>query len=112
GAARRAHPWGDEPPSAAHLNACGAECAARGMYEASDGYAASAPRGSFPAGRTPEGVWDLAGNVAEWVDAAPASLVLGGSYEDVDPLTVSSGHARPVLPTTRRPTIGFRCAKD
>jgi eukaryotic-like serine/threonine-protein kinase len=71
------YPWGEEPPSADRLNACGTECAHwfatkahekhyPVMYDASDGYEGTAPVGSFPAGASAAGVLDLAGNVLEW----------------------------------------------
>jgi formylglycine-generating enzyme required for sulfatase activity/serine/threonine protein kinase len=73
----RVYPWGDAPPSAAHLNACGSECAAwavaagiapiKPMYAADDHWPSTAPVGSFPQGRSKFGVDDLAGNVWEWV---------------------------------------------
>jgi formylglycine-generating enzyme required for sulfatase activity len=112
GEERRAFPWGSESPSAAHLNACGAECASPAMFDGSDGYVETAPTGSFPGGNTPEGIVDLAGNVAEWVEASPASLVAGGSFTDTAPEAVASGAAEPLLPTAQRPNVGFRCARD
>jgi formylglycine-generating enzyme required for sulfatase activity len=76
GAEGRRHPWGDEKPGEDRVNACGAECRSwrarhglptRGsLHLADDGHAATAPVGSFGEGATPEGVQDLAGNVAEW----------------------------------------------
>jgi formylglycine-generating enzyme required for sulfatase activity len=73
----RAYPWGDAPPSARTLNACGSECAAWGkqakvaplkpMYDEDDHWPNTAPVGSFPEGRSKFGVLDLAGNVWEWV---------------------------------------------
>ncbi len=73
----RIYPWGDAPPSARHLNACGTECAAWGlaakvgvlkpMYQEDDHWPNTAPVGSFPEGRSQFGVMDLAGNVWEWV---------------------------------------------
>jgi formylglycine-generating enzyme len=101
--------------------------------DASDGFSELAPVGSFRAGRTPDGFLDLAGNVAEWVqdryatqypdqevsdpqgpDAATATsarVVRGGSYES--PMAWLRGAARNAfLPSERRPSLGFRCARS
>jgi eukaryotic-like serine/threonine-protein kinase len=84
----RHYPWGDDEPSGGHLNACGLECVAWGkahkvkleaMYATDDGFATTAPVGSFPAGKTIYGVEDMVGNVWEWVEDAWAP------YEKGDP---------------------------
>src|SRR5262249_52708513 len=58
----RKYPWGDEPPDSTRLNACGKECIAwgvkngvlmRSLYTSDDGFAGTAPVGSFPAGASP-----------------------------------------------------------
>jgi formylglycine-generating enzyme required for sulfatase activity len=76
GSSQKKYPWGDDPPSAKFLNACGSECAEhwkkaenetrKTMFEESDGHVGTAPVGSFPAGASAHGVLDLAGNVWEW----------------------------------------------
>lgn len=53
GTTRRGYPWGDASPNGTHANFDGAH---RGTTAV----------GCFPAGATPEGVMDLAGNVWEW----------------------------------------------
>jgi eukaryotic-like serine/threonine-protein kinase len=75
----RIYPWGDDPPSAQLLNACGKECVAWAkkhpdpeglpteMYAADDGFPTTAPVGSFPKGKSQSGVQDMVGNVWEWV---------------------------------------------
>ncbi|MBM4398476.1 MAG: SUMF1/EgtB/PvdO family nonheme iron enzyme [Deltaproteobacteria bacterium] len=66
-------PWGNECPAS-----WGGKCAGPEWTEATarancgetrchDGHAEAAPAGSFPAGASPHGVLDMAGNVLEWV---------------------------------------------
>jgi formylglycine-generating enzyme required for sulfatase activity len=109
GAAGRPFPWGTATPAADLLNACGTECGAPSMYPASDGWPRTAPRGVFPRGATPEGVLDLAGNVAEWTDEGE---LRGGSFLDVDAAAVASGASRTVDPESAEPDVGLRCAGD
>jgi sulfatase modifying factor 1 len=129
GRSGRLYPWG---------NLYSAHASNHGSFswnasDASDGFSELAPVGSFAAGRTPEGFLDLAGNVSEWVfdryapaysetdlvdpqgpavsGSSPDRVVRGGSYESARPWL--RGAARvPVDPGTRRPTIGFRCARS
>jgi sulfatase modifying factor 1 len=92
-----------------------------------DGFVELAPVGSFPAGRTPEGFLDLAGNVSEWVDeyyspsyqrpTAPTSrassrrVIRGGDFMSGAPwLRGASRSALP--PLARLPRVGFRCARS
>jgi len=132
GVVRRKYPWGNLYNSRAsnHGRAGWARSDAR------DGFAELAPVSSFPAGRTPDGLLDLAGNVAEWVkdNFAPgypaatvvdpqgppaasrglgvrAKVIRGGNYRSPAPLL--RGAARiPADPTARTPGIGFRCARS
>jgi formylglycine-generating enzyme required for sulfatase activity len=111
----RPYPWGTDKPE------CALACFGRnGSCVASSPEVATCPAGSRPRDRTPEGVLDLGGNVAEWTaDESPAStpqqpalrIVRGGSFADeAERLTTSTGEAMP--PVTAYVTIGFRCAAD
>lgn len=68
----RRYPWGDEAPrdgeSRANLGFFGAE-----------GEAWRTPVDRFPDGRSPEGVWDLLGNVSEWCLPADAGSIDDGA---------------------------------
>ncbi len=111
----RRYPWGDT----------GAVCrrAAWGLTRGPCGKGAPGPDtvGSHPDGMTPLGIHDLAGNVAEWVEAPGAcdagadvclGVVRGGSY-DTDLATELRTWVRSEVPaSTMAATIGFRCAYD
>ncbi len=72
----RVFPWGDQQPDPERANACDKRCQAwrdeaelpdNGMmFDADDGYAGTAPVGSYPKGRSQTGLEDLVGNVFEW----------------------------------------------
>jgi formylglycine-generating enzyme required for sulfatase activity len=97
----------------------------------SDGAAGPAAPGSYRFGRSPYGVEDMAGNVAEWVadwfsqagyaglsqidptgvGAGTSKVVRGGSY--ADPRFFSrTYHRRKQLPDDATVNVGFRCARD
>ena len=67
---------------------------------------------------SPEGVFDLAGNVAEWTAPAQKGLALvdvlvdvrGGSYVDGAASALRSWHRREVDGNTRAMDVGWRCA--
>ena len=128
GTSGRRYPWGELYNS--HVVNHGRLGWAR--TDDKDGFAELAPVGSFPAGRTPEGFLDLAGNVAEWASdiyapgypdeartdptgPAPGTVgtsrvVRGGGYVDGAPWL--RGAARKEAdPASRRPYLGFRCAR-
>ncbi len=134
----RKYPWGDEPPTSGNrLNACGKECLAWGkknneevsaMYPADDGFATTAPVGSFPKGGSPFGLQDVVGNVWEWAHdwyapytPGPASdpvggsgterVLRGGAWNGSDPGWVRPTYRFKSEPTLRSHGIGFRCAK-
>lgn len=89
---RRTFPWGEAfPPATASENIAGSEAgdlvAAR-VPGIDDGFPVSAPVGSFPANA--KGLWDLGGNVAEWVHDRYA-VPLAGAPVTIDPLGPEDG---------------------
>jgi formylglycine-generating enzyme len=132
GADGRLWPWGNEWK----WGRCntggekfGSDVNAKGREK--DGYIYAAPAGSFPAGRSPFGCDDMAGNAAEWcadvylpeydeavVRRANASpwpkhhrSVRGGSSQNM-PSSVRCAARSHYEPEFRNFTLGFRCAKD
>lgn len=95
----------------------GAVCrrAAWGLVRGPCGKGAAGPEiaGSHPDDVSPEGVFDLAGNVAEWTrpppDDAPVVEVRGGSYEDDGAKALRSWNRRELDAQARNPSVGFRC---
>jgi formylglycine-generating enzyme len=130
GTSGRAFPWG---------NLYNARICNHGSFgseesDPRDGYQLLAPVDAFPDGQTPEHIFNLAGNVAEWVsdwynkdkdgfgygsapetnpkgaDSGLGRVIRGGSFEDGAMwMRAASRH---ILTTTRAATVGFRCAYD
>ncbi len=112
----RKYPWGNTPPDAALAN-----------YNQNEGDTVEV--GRYPAGASPYGALDMAGNVYEWVADRYDAHYYDQSPRD-NPAGPSSGTLRTVRsgawlyverrirttfrserdPTTRDGTIGFRCA--
>jgi formylglycine-generating enzyme required for sulfatase activity len=104
GAGGRRYAWGDT----------GAVCrrAAWGLVEGPCGWGAEGPElaGSHPDGASPEGVLDLAGNVAEWAIAPGGGAeVRGGSFGDAAASGLRAWQRRAVPPGARSARVGFRC---
>lgn len=120
GEGKRKYPWGDKFMNGM-ANVDGSE----------DGYKYLAPPGSFEAGRSPYGLHDMTGNVAEWVsDTYDEHFYKKGGYrdpkgpEDGDLKVVRGGSWRETEQNARLSkrfaakhwrndiTIGIRCASD
>jgi formylglycine-generating enzyme required for sulfatase activity len=87
----RTFPWGDAFDGT-RLNYCDANCGFDWADQAvDDGYADTAPVGSYPGGASWAGVLDLAGNVWEWVADWYADYP---SEQQENPTGPASGHYR------------------
>jgi formylglycine-generating enzyme required for sulfatase activity len=116
----RTHPWGNEDPTPE-----------RAVYRRNWGYVATAPVGTHPAGVSPYGLLDMAGNVwefvADWYDheyykvspsrdpkgppTGRAHVVRGGSW-DSRPAVMWSAVRNWAYRGYREGDFGFRCAMD
>ncbi len=74
--------------------------------------------GTFPDDRSPDGVMDVVGNVAEWVDDTvmtgsdvAAASVRGTGYAGFGPLQGISFNRPMIEPGRRALDVGFRCAR-
>jgi serine/threonine protein kinase len=125
----RHYPWGDVFEGS-RVNFCDSNCEydwANRQYN--DGYRGTAPAGSYPAGRSPYGVLDMAGNVWEWVadwygegyyasspsenppgPATGEDRVLRGGGFNVTGSFVRTGTRLGEDPTEGYFNVGFRCA--
>jgi formylglycine-generating enzyme required for sulfatase activity len=100
------HPWGNgEPADQLCWNGGSVKRYAKGL-----GTCAVA---SFPAGDSPEGLKDLAGNVREWTSSGwwLSRVVRGGSWDSDDPSSFAASNRNGFVPSYRSNVIGFRCAR-
>jgi formylglycine-generating enzyme required for sulfatase activity len=117
----RKYPWGNEEPSGRYANF---------NKDKWNGYATLTAAGEYEAGKSPYGMYDMAGNVWEWT-ADWYDKTYYQSSPDRNPTGPSSGSVRVLRggswghnaiyvrtanrsyghPTDRNVLIGFRCAK-
>jgi len=128
----RVFPWGNDAPRPSRLNGCDEGCPpiARKMNEGAiatrlagdDGWPGTSPVGTFAEGVSAFDAFDMAGNVAEWVDApfcpygqtacgTVTRVVRGGSWSTEFPSALRTTARGKSAPLARAPDVGFRCAK-
>jgi formylglycine-generating enzyme required for sulfatase activity len=145
GPSGKAFPWGDDPPTPKRVNACDASLAREAQSKlgtsftsmwtdgGDDGWAFTAPVGTYPEGASPYGALDMSGNVEEWVSdpwwemtggatgpkplsaGAPAGddhVVRGGSWDLNSFDSFAATRRVAYQSSTRAAWLGFRCAKD
>lgn len=134
----RVYPWGDEGPDPERANACDRSCQQWRndnelpdygmMFEAEDGYAGTAPVGSYPKGRTQAGLEDMVGNVFEWTadryyeygtefqknprgpEEGEARVIRGGAFNSFKSTFADPAFRFSMDETAYTHGIGFRCA--
>ena len=117
----RVYPWGNELPTGFHANM---------MKEKWSNHWALSPVGMFEGGKSPYGIYDMAGNVWEWVSdwydadyykTGPShnptgpptgdyKVIRGGSWGS-GPEGLRAAERETHLPSFRGFGTGFRCAK-
>jgi formylglycine-generating enzyme required for sulfatase activity len=135
------YPWGwigaPKSGTSIRLNFCDVNCPfAYRDSTLDDGYAQAAPVGQFPAGASPYGALDMAGNVWEWVadwyqsdiyrtkagpdpqgpDTGVWKVIRGGSWLEAswngNVLPDRSANRNSLPPDSYRVDLGFRCAES
>jgi formylglycine-generating enzyme required for sulfatase activity len=125
----RWYPWGSESVDGKRANYCDAKCEYSWKDKNhDDGYRYLSPVGAYELGKSFYGIYDLAGNVWEWVqdwyDAeyyskspernpindkeAQYRVVRGGSW-DSDPSFLRASYRNWQEPNSRTHSVGFRC---
>jgi formylglycine-generating enzyme required for sulfatase activity len=136
----RTHAWREGALDEQHANACDAACARAfgwtALYQGDDHWSATSPVGAFPTGATPEGLFDMTGNVWEWTADGYTSLsrngwcngigrqspvcnsgypvvrvLRGGSFASPDAAWLRAASRHTGAPAERIEDVGFRCAR-
>lgn len=107
GPAGRAFPWGETLSDTTGVPRANIE-------GTTDGFARTAPVGSFSHGRTVDGHWDMSGNVWEWtVGPEGQPMLRGGSWATGDQLARCAHRDDPSSSHSyyKGSSVGFRCVR-
>ncbi|NIM16445.1 MAG: SUMF1/EgtB/PvdO family nonheme iron enzyme [Candidatus Aminicenantes bacterium] len=132
----RTYPWGNSPPSGDKVNFADKQAWLKEKFDwadknIDDGYAYTAPVGSFPKGASPYGLLDMAGNVWEWCndwyaedyyknsprknpqgpESGTGRVIRGGSWL-VDAAYIRCAYRSDYHPYGRYYVMGFRLSQD
>jgi len=128
----RTFPWGNDPPKNNLANICDQSCPTNWSQKATEeGLTTTVAVGSYPLGASPYNVYDMAGNVWEWVadwydettyysppefnpqgpKVGKKRVVRGGSWTDLEAY-IRVFHRDDMVPQYTLYNIGFRCAKS
>jgi formylglycine-generating enzyme required for sulfatase activity/ABC-type branched-subunit amino acid transport system substrate-binding protein/Flp pilus assembly protein TadD/predicted Ser/Thr protein kinase len=129
GTDKRIYPWGNEFDGTL-ANFCDDRCTFPQKDRAwDDGYASTAPVGSYEGGASPYGAWDMAGNMHEWTSSldwaypysatdgredpeAPGPRVVRGGSLGCDPWNVRTALRHRLPPASIQIDLGFRCVQS
>lgn len=102
----RKYPWGNDQPSGRYAN--------YGKDRSDNFYNDRlAPVGNYEAGKSPYGIYDLAGNVWEWTDSDEGSYkVLRGGSWFLNANYLESTFRYRWIPARGHLDLGFRCIQD
>ncbi|MGI5829383.1 MAG: formylglycine-generating enzyme family protein [Bradymonadia bacterium] len=135
GTTQRRFPWGDECPASWNEVCTGAEwtaTTAKANYDESckDGFSMTSPVDQFPSGKSPDGVYDMAGNIFEWTSdwayrtytstavtnpTGPASgqfRVIRGGFWAGDGYSMRAAYRDSYAPDDRSGLFSFRCVSS
>jgi formylglycine-generating enzyme required for sulfatase activity len=109
GASSQRFPWGSKAPSPEASELC---------WDRRKTGLGTCGVGQFPAGASPAGALDMAGNVWEWTSSAfsperkDARVCRGGSWPDPRALDFRGAYRDAHAPTNRDSDLGFRCVRE